>query len=241
VRADVPDRARAGVRDRALLTRIPYFRDLSARDRGALLRRFRSLAFEPGGLVFDEGKPCDRLWVVAEGRVKIFRASASGREQVLHVEGPGATLGEVPLFDRGGYVASAAALGPARLLWLPRSDLEALCRRRPGVALAIIRTMAARVRAFAGLAGNLALRPVWERLGLLLLAEARRSGLPTAQGVEIVLPGTRDEVAALIGTVREPVSRALSALERRGLAVTRGSRVTLPDLKRLEEALGGAG
>jgi CRP/FNR family transcriptional regulator len=92
---------------------------------------------------------------VAEGRIKIFRTSPHGREQVLHVEGPGATLGEVPLFDRAGYVASATAQTAARLLWLPRRELDALCRLHPEVALAIIATLARRVRAFAGLAGDL--------------------------------------------------------------------------------------
>lgn len=92
---------------------------------------------------------CAGLWIVAEGRVKIFRTSPNGREQVLHVEGPGATLGEVPLFDRAAYVASATAQTAARLLWLPRRELDALCRRHPEVALAIIATLAGRVRAFA--------------------------------------------------------------------------------------------
>ena len=83
-----------------MLGRVPYFRVLSARKRGALARRFRSVAFARHQSVFVEGEPCDGLWIVAEGRLKVFRTSARGREQVLHVEGPGATLGEVPLFDR---------------------------------------------------------------------------------------------------------------------------------------------
>ena len=226
--------------ERDLLGRIPYFRTLSSADRATLGRRCRSLAFPKGATIFSEGEPCDGLLVLAEGRVKIFRLSPSGREQVLHTEGPGATLGEIPLFDGGGYVASAAALGPARLLWLGRRDLEALCRRHPDVALAIIAAMAKRARAFAGLAGDLALRPIQERLARFLLAEAGRSGRRTSEGVAIALPGTRDEIAALIGTVREPVSRALSTLRRQGLVRLRGKRLILLDLKRLEEAVAAA-
>jgi CRP/FNR family transcriptional regulator len=92
---------------------------------------------------------------VGEGRVKIFRTGAQGREQVLHVEGPGATLEEVPLFDRAGYVASAAAQTDALLLWLSRREIEALCRRHPEVALAIIATMA------AGFGPSRAWPPTW--------------------------------------------------------------------------------
>jgi CRP/FNR family transcriptional regulator len=177
---------------------------------------------------------------VGEGRVKIFRTGAQGREQVLHVEGPGATLEEVPLFDRAGYVASAAAQTDALLLWLSRREIEALCRRHPEVALAIIATMARRIRAFAGLAADLALRSVPARLGRLLLDEVTRAGRKTSEGVEVTLPGTRDDVAARIGTVREPLSRALAALARRGVVTVRGRRVVVRDLGRLEEAAGSA-
>jgi len=221
-----------------LLGRIPYFRVLSARKRGALARRFRPVAFARRQSVFVEGEPCDGLWIVAEGRLKVFRTSSRGREHVLHVEGPGATLGEVPRFDRSGSVASAMALTPARLIWVPRRELEHLCRQHPDVALAIIVTMARRVRAFAGLAGDLALRPVQARLGRLLLEEVRRVGRETPRGVELTLPGTRDEIAARIGTVREPASRALTALARRGLVTVRGRRLLVRDVRGLEVAAG---
>lgn len=170
--------------------------------------------------------------------MKVFRTSAHGREQVLHQEGPGATLGEVPLFDRAGYVASATAQTAARLFWLPRREVEDLCRRHPDVALAIVATMARRVRAFAGLAGDLALRSVRVRLGRLLLDEAHRTGRLTAAGVEVMLPGTRDEIAARIGTVREPLSRALGALAREGLVAVHGRTVLLRDVTGLEGAVG---
>lgn len=220
------------------LGRVPYFRVLSAQKRGALARRFRSVAFARHESVFVEGEPCDGLWIVVEGRLKVFRTSPRGREQVLHVEGPGATLGEVPLFDRGGYVASATTLSAARLIWVPRRELEDLCREHPEVALAIIATMARRVRAFAGLAGDLALRPVQARLGRLLLEEARRVGRQTPRGLELTLPGTRDEIAARIGTVREPASRALSALARQGLVTVSGRHVLVRDVRGLEKVAG---
>ncbi len=226
--------------DPDLLSGIPYFRVLSAGDRAAVLARFRERRFRKGATLFTEGEPCDGLWVVAEGRVKVFRVSAGGREQVLHVEGPGATLGEVPLFDRAGYVASAAAVAPTRLLWLPRRDLDALCRRHPEVALAIIATMARRVRAFAGLAGDLALRPVPARLALLLLEHVRSAGRRTPRGVEITLPGTREEIAARIGTVRELVSRSLASLAKQGLIAVRGRRCVLLDVAGLEAVVGAA-
>jgi CRP/FNR family cyclic AMP-dependent transcriptional regulator len=222
------------------MARIPYFRVLPAPQRAALARRLRSVVFAPRQRVFEEGAACAGLWIVGEGRIKVFRMSPEGREQVLHVEGPGATLGEVPLFDRGGYVASATAQTAARLLWLPRRELDALCQRHPDVAVAIIATLAQRVRAFGGLAGDLTLRSVRVRLGRLVLDEAGRTGRLTRDGVEVTLPGTRDEIAARVGTVREPLSRALAALAREGLVTVRGRRLLVRDVKGLEDAAGGS-
>lgn len=222
-----------------LLARIPYFRALPGPQRVALARRLRSVGFAPRQRIFEEGAPCTGLWIVADGHVKVHRISPRGREQVLHVEGPGATLGEVPLFDRAGYVASATAQTAARLLWLPRRELDALCRRHPEVALAIIAILARRVRAFASLAGDLTLRSVRARLGRLVLDEAVQAGRSVREGVEITLPGTRDEIAARVGTVREPLSRALAALARAGLITVRGRRLVVRDVKGLEKAAGG--
>jgi CRP-like cAMP-binding protein len=217
---------------------VPYFQVLGARPRAGLARRLRSVAFAPRQRVFEEGAPCEALWIVMEGRIKISCSSAEGREQVLHMEGPGATLGEVPLFDGGGYVASATAQTAARLLRIPRREIDTLCRRHPEVALAIAATMAHRVRAFARLAGDLSFESVQVRLGRLLLDEARRTGRRTPEGVELTLPGTRDEIAARVGTVREPLSRALAALARQGVVTIQGRRLLVPDVKRLEDVAG---
>jgi CRP/FNR family transcriptional regulator len=118
----------------------------------------------PGAALFDEGEPCRGLVIVADGRVEVRQISLRGREQVFHTEGPGATLGEAPLFDGGGYIASAVALAPTRVLLLPRAEVLQLCQGRPPVALAMLKTLARRVRHFAGIVSDLAFRPVAERL-----------------------------------------------------------------------------
>ncbi len=155
-----------------VLTGIPYFRGLPAAD----LRRVAAHAVvrtvRRGERVFEEGAPAEGLFVVMEGRVRLVRVSRGGREQVLHTEGPGATLGEVPLLDGGGYVATAIATQPSRLLYLPRATVLDACRRHPEVALGIIRVLARRVRSFAGLVEQLSLKDLTARTAGLLLAES---------------------------------------------------------------------
>jgi CRP-like cAMP-binding protein len=153
--------------------------------------------------------------------------SPRGREQTLHVESAGATLTEGPLFDGGGYVATARAETEARLLFVPRPVILDLCRRRPEVALGVITVLAQRVRAFAAVIEDLALRNVTAASRLLLLTEARRDGNA------VDLSGTREEVALRLGTARELVSRSLSQLRAAGVIVMRGRRVWLTDEPRL--------
>lgn len=198
-----------------------------------------------GEALFEEGEPCRGLLIVAEGRVEIRQISLRGREQVFHMEGPGAALGEGPLFDGGGYIASAVALAPTRVLFLTRAEVLHLCQRRPAVALAILRTLARRVRHFAGIVSDLAFRPVTERLARYLDTTI---GEPMERGTSIELTLTQAQLAARLGTVRELVARAFAQLQESGVISRDRTRVTIRDPARLaalargdEDALRGEG
>jgi CRP-like cAMP-binding protein len=221
--------------DRAkVLAGIPYFRALAAADLRRVAARAVVRDVRRGAHVFDEGAPAEGLFVVMEGRVRLVRIARSGREQVLHSEGPGATLGEVPLLDGGGYVATAVAATPARLLYLPRDAVLDTCRRHPDVALGIIRVLARRVRTFAGLVEQLSLQDLTARTAGFLLSESRAAG-----GTTFELSATRDEIAAGLGTVRELVSRSLARLRAAGVVRVAGRHVTIVDPQRLAELAEG--
>lgn len=231
-----PDTVEGRVR---ALAAVPYLAGLGEVDLRALAAEARLLRAAKGEAIYQEGSPCAGLYVIAAGRVKVFKGSPEGREQVLHAEREGA-LGEAPLFDGDAYPASAEALEPAALLFLPRETVLAWCRRRPEVAIGIARVLARRVRRFAALAEDLALREVGQRLAGYLAARAAEDGRAVRAGVEVVLRESNQEIATQIGTVRELVSRTLAGLRREGLIRVSGRRVTILDLERLR-ARGGAG
>jgi CRP/FNR family transcriptional regulator len=164
-----------------------------------------------------------------EGQVELRQVSPRGREQVLHSEGPGATLGEAPLFDREGYVASAVATEPTRVLFVPRAEVVALFRRHPAVALSLLATLARRVRRFAELAGSLTFRPVPERLARYIVTAAGGPGRRISAGLTVDLALTQEQLAARVGTVRELVARALSQLEKTGVIARERSRIVIRD------------
>jgi CRP-like cAMP-binding protein len=134
------------------------------------------------------------------------------------------------LFDRGGYIASAVATAPTRALFLRRADLLVLCRQHPGVALAIMETLARRLRHFAEMVSDLAFRPIPERLARYLDAGPRRPG---STGTEVTLTLTHAQLAARLGTVRELVARAFLQLEQGGVIMRKRGRVVIRDPARL--------
>jgi CRP/FNR family transcriptional regulator len=211
---------------------VSYFGSLPHGELRALARHCAARTFGRGQRVFTEGEPCDDLLIMAEGAVEVRQTSGTGREQVLHSEGPGATLGEVPLFDRGGYVASAVAAAPTRVLVLPRRALLDLCGRRPAVALALLESLARRVRRLAELAGDLAFREVTQRVARYLNgAVGAKRPVRATRTLELAL--TQEQLAARLGTVRELVARALAQLRRHRIVAQRGRLVTILDPARL--------
>jgi CRP/FNR family transcriptional regulator len=212
----------------ATLALIPYLRPLPATELARLAATCRRRRLRRGAQLFIEGQPAEGLFVILSGAVKVIRRSAEGREQVLHREGPGATLGEVPVFDGLGSVASAVAGVDTLVLFLPRAPLLAALDRNPAGARAVIQVLCRRVRRFAALVENLALRGVDQRVAAHLCAEHERSG-----GSTFALAETQAELAAELGTVREQVSRALSRLVSSGVIRRQGRRVTVLDRARL--------
>jgi CRP/FNR family transcriptional regulator len=215
------------------LARTTHFRLLPAVERRRLLGRCAERTLNAGEVLFAEGEPCRGLYVLVDGRVELRQLSPRGREQVLHTEGPGATLGEAPLFDRGGYVASAVAAMPTRALFVPRAEVIALLQRHPAIAVSLLETMARRVRRFADMAGSLTFHPVQERLAHYLATAAGETGHPVAAGLVVDLVLTQEQLAARLGTVRELVARAFAQLEARGVITRKRARIVIRDPERL--------
>jgi CRP/FNR family transcriptional regulator len=224
----------------SLLRGIPLFAELQDDALAELARRCVSRSFAVGHVLFTTGEACRGLYLVESGRVRIYRTDPSGREQVLHIEGPGRTVAELPLFDGGPYPASAVTTEDSRLVFLPRPDFEYLYRNHPDIAQAIIRALGRRLRHLVHVTETLAFRDVAARLAMLLVGYAERGGTTTRDGVEIELDRTQEEIAHEIGTARESVSRAMKQLRRKRLIEPlERNRILVPDLARLRALLPG--
>jgi CRP/FNR family transcriptional regulator len=223
-----------------LLRRIPLFAELRDDALQQLARRCVTKTVPAGNVLFVTGEECRGLYMIETGRVRIYRTDPAGREQVLHVEGPGRTVAELPMFDGGPYPASAITIEDCRLVFLPLDAFEYLYRNQPDIAHAIIRALGRRLRHLVHLTETLAFRDVAARLAMLLVGYAERVGVATASGVEIALDRTQEELAHEIGTARESVSRAMKQLRRKGLIEPlERNRLLIPDVQRLRALLPG--
>jgi CRP/FNR family transcriptional regulator len=219
------------------LARAPLFSGLAENEMAFIARRAVPRDYAAGETIFTESEPCQGLYVIETGRVKIFKISAGGREQVLAIDGPGASVAELPVFDDGTYPASATAVTDARVVFVSKQDFRALCLEHPQVALKVVKVVGGRLRRLVGIIEELSFSTVRHRMAALLINLAKRSGTKTARGVEFALPATHQDIAGMIGTVRELVSRNLSRLQAEEIISVEGRNVIVPDLARLEAEL----
>ncbi len=207
-----------------VLRRVPLFSGVADAVLQDLATRCVRRAVGTGFQLFRAGEPCAGLYLVVDGRVRIYRNSPEGREQTISIEGPGRPVAELPLLDGGPYPASAVTIAPSTLVFLPRSDFEQALRRDPDIALAVVRSLGGRLRHLVRLVETLAFRDVAARLAVFLADEAERHGRVQEDGVELKLEQSQAQLAEAIGTARESVSRALKQLEQRGLIRQRSGR-----------------
>jgi CRP/FNR family transcriptional regulator len=219
----------------SILNRVSLFADLSEKELRALADRTSRRKAGAGELIFNEGDPCEGLYVVESGAIRIFKTSASGREQVLAVEGPGGIVAELPVFDGGPYPASGSAVRDSEMLFISKRDFRAICLENPEVSLKVLKSVGRRLRILVGLIEELSFTTVRHRLGSLLVRLAREAS-PAGGASSFTLP-TNNELASQIGTVRELVSRNLSRFQADGLIRMDGKDVVVPDVGALEKDL----
>ena len=217
----------------ATLKTAALFGGVTDDDLHALAGRAIEQKLGRGEILFTAGDKARGLYVIASGALRAFRESVDGREQVIHVERAGATIGEAPMFDDGTYPSTVAAEEDSVILFIDKRDVRSLCLSHPNIALAALKVLSSRLRRCAELVETLSLREVDQRLARYLLEEGQARGKRVDNSVVFALILTNQQIAARIGTVRELISRALSRLQQNELITVDGRVVSILD----EEAL----
>lgn len=215
---------------------IPLFEALPEAQRRDLAAIARARSYRRGALLFVEGEPGTGFHVVRRGKVRVFKSAPDGKEQSLHVWGPGDPVGEVAALQGGSFPASAQALEDCRTVFIPRAGLLNLLRDNPEFGLQLMGLLAGRLRALTDLVEAVSLKEVPVRLAShLLLLDQGQGGAG-----RVNLGQSKLQLASLLGTAPETLSRILGRMGREGLIERKGTRlVVLRDLPALRDLAEG--
>jgi CRP-like cAMP-binding protein len=224
----------------SVLQKAALFSSLSQPEMQELAAKAIRKLYSPGEILFTEGEPCKGLHVIMRGQVRIVKTSASGREQVLAVNVAGESVAELPVFDDGPYPATGVAVVETEVAFISRKDFRDYCLSHPEVALKVLKFVGGRLRRLVGIIEELSFTTTRQRLISLLVRLAQSNGRKTEKGVEVMLPGSNQELANQLGTVREVVSRNLMRLQAEGLLEVDARQIVIKDVPRLTQMLEAA-
>jgi CRP-like cAMP-binding protein len=213
------------------------FRTLSASDRERIAAATREQVVAPGKVLFSEGDPAEALWAVKEGLVHIIKFGPEGREIVLEVIPSGELFGAVAVLQNRPYPASAIAVEPSVIWYLPASLARELCQKHPTLRSAILDQVTSRLRDAHDRLRSIALERVEQRLARMLLTLADKIGQRHKDITEVSV--TRQELADMIGTTVETTIRVTSKWQHAGIISSSRSRIVLTDPRSLQKIAQG--
>lgn len=218
-----------------IIANLPLFNGLTQSQLEALASIIVDKPYEKGEMIFFEGTAAKGFYVIAQGRVKIYKSAPDGREAILHVFGPGEPFGEVAVFQGGTYPAHAVTVEKSRLLFLPREGLVSRISSDPALSLNMLAALSSRLRQFANKIEALTLKETPQRLAAYLVtASELKDGADT-----FTLDIAKGLLAGMLGTARETLSRALTKMAEEGMVRVEGRQITILDRDALEALASG--
>lgn len=195
--------------------------------------------YKKGDSIFSEGDVSDRLYIVNSGKVKVFKYTKEGKEQILYVLSEGDFVGELSLLKKDELEFNGEALEDTSFCIIRKDHFDALIAKYPEITLRIMEKLHDRIRSLESLIQNLSTKDVEARIARLLVSFAREFGMRQANGsVEIEMPLSREEIGNYVGLTRETVSRKLSVMQDSGILELVGSRrIIIKKIEELEEFL----
>lgn len=214
---------------------ISLFKGLSPQNYAELAMIVTDQVVRRNQVVFYEGDEAVGFYVVITGRVKIYKASPEGKEQILHILGPGEPFAEVAVFSGAHYPANAETMAESRLFFFPKNGFIQLIEQNPSLAMNMLASLSLRLKRFSHMIEALSLKEVPGRLAAhLLYLSNQKEG-----AAELKLDIAKSQLAGLLGTIPETLSRILNKMNKQGLVSTNGPVITIMDRQGLADLAEG--
>lgn len=213
------------------IKRIPIFESLEDREVEAIEKIVKERSYKKNSIIISEGNLGESLFIIKTGKVKIYKTDVSGREVILDIKAEGKIFGEVTLFNDIEYPATVKTIEDSVILIIESKELERLIEKSPSLSLEIIKVLSKRLLKAQQKLKELVMDDVYMRTARELLNLRAKYGKEKDNETEIELNLTREEIANLIGTSRETVSRVLSRFAKEGAIAVSGRKISIVDEK----------
>lgn len=218
-----------------VIASVPLFKGLDNQQYDELAMIVTDQEVKRGQTIFSEGDEGVGFYVVISGLIKIYKLSPDGKEQILHIFGQGEPFAEAAVFTGSTYPAHAIALEKSRILFFPRASFVELVQKNPSLAMNMMATLSLRLKKFAHMIEDLSLKEVPGRLAAhLLFLRSQQNG-----SSELQLKIGKAQLASLLGTIPETLSRILTKMNKQGLIDSSGSTIKIIDRDGLEDLAEG--
>ncbi|MCX5802159.1 MAG: Crp/Fnr family transcriptional regulator [Proteobacteria bacterium] len=217
------------------ITEIPLFKGLPERQIVEISKIALNHSFNRGQTVFSEGDEANGFYVLLSGRIKIFKLSPEGKEQILHIFESGEPFGEAAVFAGETFPAYAETLEESEVIFFPRKAFMELIKRDPSLTMNMLAILSLRLKHFTRLVEDLSLKEVPQRLAAYLLYLSESKNEPNNVELEIL----KGQLASLLGTIPETLSRILSKMASQGFIQVQGRKIKLLDRKALKDLASG--
>jgi CRP/FNR family transcriptional regulator len=222
-----------------LLRRCPLFAGLKEDD----LKRIRAIAslrqIEKKEVLFSDGEEARGFYVILSGKVKLFKVSPEGKEQILHIVSAPDAFAEAALFLEGTYPAFAEAMTDSQLLYFPKRDFIQLIEKNPQLSINIIVTLSHFLKRFASLIEELSLKEVSSRIAKYVVDLSIKSSKEGKSPKEVELDLSKTQLALKLGTISETLSRTLAKMKAKRIIDVKKNRIIILNREALEELASG--
>ncbi len=219
-----------------ILRGVPFFADLKLEALRAINPLFHERGYAADETIYVAGDPADRLFLVADGKVKLIRHTLRGQDVMLDILKPGDLFGSLSALGDDTYLDTAQAQTMCCVLTIAAADFQMILQRHPLVAVRVLNVIADRLKTAHEMIKQLSAYSVEQRIASTLLQLADRLGKPQGGSLLIQTPLSRQDLAAMTGTTTETVSRVISQFRHAGLIRSGRQWIAVTDRVRLKAA-----
>ncbi|SFC29989.1 Crp/Fnr family transcriptional regulator [Clostridium uliginosum] len=194
-------------------SKVPIFENLNNEELIEIVKTIKHKEYSKGDVIFTEGNVANTLYFINEGKIKLYKYTKDGKEQILHVLSEGDFFGELDLIKPSKYGFNSKAIVNSKICTLTKDEMKDIIMRKPEIGIKVLETVGERLAKVENLVQNLATNDVDSRMAYLLTDLIERYGESIEKNISIKLPLSREDMASFIGVTRETISRKLKKFE----------------------------